>query len=161
MTSDHRDLPFLSLLKDKLATTTRVAPNGDLDEAGAAAIVERESSSVSTPLPRPDGPVSDLFEAAVCGVQSRLPHLSHADIAYPPHGLFDAQLARQIALHLVVRRLGAPKQRVARELARSREAVNRALKIVDERLAKPEFATAYEAMAEHALITMQTEQDQA
>ncbi|RFC63633.1 hypothetical protein DYI37_11555 [Fulvimarina endophytica] len=152
------EFPFLSRLADRLATSTSVDNGGE----PTADAVEASQAVVSAPfeaLEMPDGPVSLLFEAAVSGVQSRLPHLSHADIAYPPHGLFDAQLARQIALHLLVHRLGAPKQRVARELARSREAVNRALKIIDERMTKPEFATAYEAMADHALHATQTEQD--
>lgn len=152
------DFPFLSHLKDRLATSARVETGpqpADMAAEHDEVLVEPLNALALTL----DGPVPALFEAAVSGVQSRLPHLSHADIAYPPHGLFDAQLARQIALHLLVRRLGAPKQRVARELARSREAVNRALKIVDERMAKPEFATAYEAMADHALNATHTEQD--
>lgn len=94
--------------------------------------------------------VVPLFEASVRGVQSRFPHLSEADIAAPPHHWFDAALARQIALHLLVQRFDVPKRAIVQELERSRDAVNRALRTVDERLQYPEFHDAYEAMAESA-----------
>lgn len=95
-----------------------------------------------------------LFEASVRGVQSRFPHLSEADIASPPHHWFDAALARQIALHLLVQHFDVPKRAVAQELERSRAAVNRALQTIDERLEYPEFQDAYTAMAESADAAM-------
>jgi len=96
------------------------------------------------------GAVMPLFEASVRGVQSRFPHLSEADIVAPPHHWFDAALARQIALHLLIEHFDIPKRAVAEELERSRDAVNRALRTIDERLQYPEFQDAYEAMAECA-----------
>lgn len=100
--------------------------------------------------------VLPLFEASVRGVQSRFPHLSEADIALPPHHWFDAALARQIALHLLVEHFDIPKRAVAQELERSRDAVNRALRTVDERLQYPDFHDAYEAMAQSAQAALET-----
>ena len=91
------------------------------------------------------------------GVQSRFPHLSEVDIAAPPHQWFDAALARQIALHLLVEHFDVPKRAVAAELQRSREAVNRALRTVDDRLLLPEFQDAYATMAEGADAALASE----
>ena len=76
----------------------------------------------STAQPEPDRPtdfklaghgaVMPLFEASVRGVQSRFAHLSEEDIAAPPHQWFDAALARQIALHLLVEHFDVPKRAV-------------------------------------------------
>ncbi|MDF1778773.1 MAG: hypothetical protein P1V13_22345 [Rhizobiaceae bacterium] len=93
------------------------------------------------------GSVVPLFEASVRGVRSRFPHLSEADIASPPHQWFDAALARQIALYLLVEEFAVPKRAVAEELARSREAVNRALRTVEDRLQFADFQDAYSQMA--------------
>lgn len=94
--------------------------------------------------------VAGMFDAAITGVRTRFPHLAADDIAFPPHQWFDAALARQIALHLLVTRFDVPKRAVAEELERSREAVNRALRTIDDRLQYPDFQDAYSAMAEGA-----------
>jgi len=94
--------------------------------------------------------VHRLFEASVKGVQTSFSHLSHDDIAYPPHRWFDAALARQIALHIMVNRFDIPKRRLALELQRSRESVTRALSTVTERLQNEAFSDSYEQMADVA-----------
>ncbi|MCR9122970.1 MAG: hypothetical protein NXH91_11935 [Phyllobacteriaceae bacterium] len=96
-------------------------------------------------------PISPLFEAAVTGVQLRFKHLSKDDIIAPPHQWFDAALARQIALHLLHREFDVPKRALAGEIVRSREAVNRALRTVDERLQDEAFASSYSAIKRHAI----------
>ncbi len=94
--------------------------------------------------------VHRLFEASVKGVQSSFNHLSHDDIAYPPHRWFDAALARQIAIHIMVTRFDIPKRRLALELQRSRESVSRALSTVTDRLQNDVFSESYDQMAEIA-----------
>lgn len=111
-----------------------------------ARALENQAAARTVP-PREMDDIMPLFEAAVEGVQSRMPHLSEADIAFPPHAWFDAALARQIAIHIMNNRFFVAKKELARELARSREAINRAVRTVDERLAQPEFADSYEAMS--------------
>ena len=112
-------------------------------------------SAHSDPSPRsrdwgekPD--VQALFKASVNGVQSGFNHLSTEDIAHPPHRWFDAALARQIAFHIMINRFDVPRRRLSIELERSREAVLRAMRTVDERLLNEDFASSYEAMAEIA-----------
>ncbi|WP_258571161.1 hypothetical protein [Flavimaribacter sediminis] len=107
-----------------------------------------------------DDGVLPLFEASVRGVQSRFPHLSEADIVSPPHHWFDAALARQIALHLLVEHFDVPKRAVAKELERSRDMVNRALRTIDERLQYPEFQDTYSAIAESARAALNKEESE-
>lgn len=85
--------------------------------------------------------------ACVAAVQGEFRWLPLRDIVKPPHRQFDAALARQIALHLLIRRFDVPKRRVVELQERSREAVNRALRTVDDRLSSPLFAQAYERMS--------------
>lgn len=121
-----------------------------LFQALAQSTAAPEANAPATYLSAGREAVVPLFEASVRGVKSRFPHLSEADIASPPHHWFDAALARQIALHLLVQHFDVPKRAVAEELERSRDAVNRALRTIDERLQYPEFQDAYDAMAESA-----------
>lgn len=88
--------------------------------------------------------------ACVAAVQGEFRWLPLRDIISPPHRQFDAALARQIALHLLVRHFDVPKRRVVELQERSREAVNRALRTVDERLSSPLFAQAYERISAEA-----------
>lgn len=90
------------------------------------------------------------LHASLFAVREGFPHLSIRDIVDPPHEWFDAALARQIAMHLVIREFGWPKRRVVEVEDRSREAINRALRTVDRRLQHDRFAKHYQAMAEHA-----------
>lgn len=96
------------------------------------------------PVIKTNEPIERLFQASVKGVQTEFKHLSFDDIMYPPHQWFDAALARQIAIHVLNSRFDVPKRRIAMELVRSRAAVNRALEIVDGRLAHEDFAQCYE-----------------
>lgn len=80
-------------------------------------------------------PFQTAFEASVKGVQGLFPWLSRAEIITPPHEHFDAALARQMVIHLMVRGFNIPKRRVVEMQSRSREAVNRALSTVDKRIA--------------------------
>lgn len=88
--------------------------------------------------------------ACLFAVREGFPHLTIRDIVDPPHEWFDAALARQIAMHLVIREFGWPKRRVVEMEERSREAINRAIRTVDARISHDRFAQHYQTMAERA-----------
>lgn len=94
------------------------------------------------------------FHACVLAVRDGFPHLALRDIIDPPHRWFDAALARQVAIHLMVRVFHIPKRRVVEHQERSREAVNRALRTIDERLQSPRFANHYRRIAEAARASL-------
>lgn len=83
------------------------------------------------------------FHAAALAVRDGFPHLSLREIVDPPHQFFDAALARQVVIHLMVHTFGIPKRRVVEHQERSREAVNRALRTIDTRLSSPRFEAHY------------------
>jgi hypothetical protein len=109
----------------------------------------------------------EMYEATLhacfASVREGFPHLTVRDIVDPPHRWFDAALARQIAMHLMIREFGWPKRRVVEMEDRSREAVNRALRTIDERIANERFAQHYQTMAERArsLLFMRVSGDDA
>lgn len=92
-----------------------------------------------------------IFRACVAATAEGFPHLAVRDIIEPPHDMFDAALARQIVIHLMVGKFGLPKRRVVEMQQRSREAINRALLTVDNRLCEPAFETHYRTIAAQAL----------
>lgn len=96
---------------------------------------------------------------AYVAVKEAFPHLSVRQIINPPHDQFDAALARQIVLHVVVRHFDWPKRRVVEQEQRSREALNRALRTIDERLTAPRFAAIYRRIIwrVEALVTSKLE----
>jgi hypothetical protein len=98
----------------------------------------------------PDAQAQAQFEAALAAVQRHFSHLSIDDIAWPPRGWFDAALARQIAVHVTIERLQVKKRQLARELAKNRGHLAKALAIVEARLGDAEFRAAYEAIAQDA-----------
>jgi hypothetical protein len=100
------------------------------------------------------------LHACYAAVREGFPHLAIRDIVEPPHEWFDAALARQVVIHLMVTEFKWPKRRVVELEDRSREAINRALRTIDRRLETPRFGTHYRMMAEraHALVFLQTEE---
>lgn len=97
------------------------------------------------------------LHACFAAVREGFPHLAVGEIVDPPHDWFDAALARQVVMHLMVTELKWPKRRVVEAENRSREAINRALRTVDARLGSLRFAAHYKAMALRArtLINLQ------
>lgn len=87
------------------------------------------------------------LHACIFAVRDGFPHLAIADIIDPPHQWFDAALARQVVIHLMVCEFAWPKRRVVEEEDRSREAVNRALRTINQRLQYPRFANHYREIA--------------
>jgi hypothetical protein len=90
------------------------------------------------------------IHACTVAVRDGFPHLAMADILDPPHQWFDAALARQVVMHLMIREVGWPKRRVVEVEQRSREAINRALRTIDRRMESPRFARHYQTMKERA-----------
>jgi hypothetical protein len=80
------------------------------------------------------------IDAAVTAVAELLPHLDRADILHPPHAWFDAALARQMVVHVLVEEFGAPKRVVSAVSLMNREAIVRGLRVIDRRLQSPAFA---------------------
>ncbi len=102
----------------------------------------------------------DIFDAALSGVHHGFNHLSKTDIAHPPHEWFDAALARQITYHLMVERYGIPKRKIVKELQRTRDAMQRAMRNVEDRLMGPDFAKSYAEMAARADAALQRARDE-
>ena len=97
------------------------------------------------------------LHACFAAVREGFPHLAVHEIVEPPHEWFDAALARQIVMHLMIVELKWPKRRVVEVENRSREAINRALRTVNGRLESLRFQAHYQAMARRAraLISLQ------
>lgn len=137
------DLPFLNI---------QIAPSP------SGAVEQSDAAQTSCP---DEGPAAQKFCAttdleenymiAVKGVQKKFSHLSEEEIFYPPHALFDAALARQIALHVMHYELSVPKRRLSQQLQRSREALERGLKTVNARKKRPEFEKTYRLIADDVL----------
>lgn len=103
------------------------------------------------------------LHACIFAVRDGFPHLTARDIIDPPHQWFDAALARQVVIHLMVREFNWPKRRVVEMEERSREAVNRALRTIDRRMETPRFASHYRSMATQAraLLFIRTSETEA
>jgi hypothetical protein len=100
------------------------------------------------------------LHACYAAVREGFPHLAIRDIVEPPHQWFDAALARQVVIHLMVTEFKWPKRRVVEVEDRSREAINRALRTIDARLESPRFSTHYRSISTraHALAFLQTDE---
>jgi hypothetical protein len=99
----------------------------------------------------------DITAACFAATSELFPLLSIRDIIAPPHEWFDAALARQIAYHMMVRQFHVPKRRVCEEFGRAREAVNRGLRMIDERLSEPAFSAGYHGAADRARALVLTD----
>jgi hypothetical protein len=103
------------------------------------------------------------LHACFAAVREGFPHLAVRDIVDPPHDWFDAALARQVVMHLMIVELKWPKRRVVEVEDRSREAINRALRTISSRLENLRFEAHYRSMARRtrSLISLQTTQEEA
>lgn len=104
------------------------------------------------------------MHACLCAVRGGFPHLTIRDIVDPPHEWFDAALARQVVIHLMVCEFRWPKRRVVELEERSREAINRGLRTINRRLESPRFAAHYQRMKQKArslLVTRAEDSEEA
>ncbi|UNF51644.1 hypothetical protein MNL02_06120 [Bartonella krasnovii] len=88
----------------------------------------------------------------------------HVPIRYiidPPHGLFDAALARQIVIHILHYQFEVPRRRLVAMQERERTAVARSLRTINRRLMEPVFARAYRRWAGRAMDLFLREMDKA
>ena len=137
--------PFLDLYGDRLSPSPSSCPPAFPTPGGSRRPARNPaacSNGPATPF-TDDGGVHALLEVAVSAVQAAFPHLSKEDIAFPPHHWFDAALARQIAVHVMVAEFQVPKNRIVRELQRNKAQVQRAMETVEERMRSAEFKRTY------------------
>lgn len=80
------------------------------------------------------------YATTISAVQECFPHLSWGQIMTPPHNMFDAALARQFALYLMVERFGVPKRRVCEIAGIGREVFWRFLPKFEDRIKTNNFA---------------------
>ena len=101
------------------------------------------------------------LHACLAAVREGFPHLAVRDIVDPPHEWFDAALARQIAMHLMINEFHWTKRCVVHTEERSRDAINRALRTINRRMEEPRFAAHYRKLAAraHALVLFQASPD--
>ncbi len=83
-------------------------------------------------------------------VQSHFSHIAVRDIIWPPRDLFDAALARQVAIYILHVEFEVPRRRIVKMQARQRTSISFAISKIDERLGCPVFAKAYSRMAAKA-----------
>lgn len=88
----------------------------------------------------------------------------HVPIRYiidPPHGLFDAILARQIAIHILHYQFEVPRRRIVAMQVRQQTAIFLALQVINRRLEEPVFAKAYRRWAGRAMDLFLREMEKA
>ncbi|WP_273760449.1 hypothetical protein [Bartonella sp. ML70XJBT.G] len=88
-------------------------------------------------------------------------HLPIRYIIDPPHGLFDAALARQIVIHILHYQFEVPRRRLVAMQERERTAVARSLRTINLRLEEPVFARAYRRWAGRAMDLFLREMEKA
>lgn len=91
-----------------------------------------------------------MLSCAYAAVQTGFRHLPMRFIIEPPHNMFDAALARQIAIHIMNVQFNVPRRRLVTIQERRRASIAIAINNVSERLECPVFARAYERMAMRA-----------
>ncbi|WP_375704405.1 hypothetical protein [Bartonella sp. AD328YNZD] len=84
-------------------------------------------------------------------VSSGFKHLPIRYVIAPPHGLFDAILARQIAIHILHYQFEVPRRRLVAMQVRQQTAIFLALQVINQRLEEPVFAKAYRRWAGRAM----------
>ena len=91
-----------------------------------------------------------MMSACYLSVSEHFSHLAIRDIIDPPHGLFDALLARQVAITLTVEVFCVPRRRIAHILDRQRGRICAINKIIEIRRECPVFNAAFERMGTRA-----------
>lgn len=94
--------------------------------------------------------LATMIAATFRASRAHFNHLSTAEIIKPPVGMFDAKLARQIAIHILVYEFDIPRRRVTVLLGVGRAMVLQSIRTVDTRRLQPVFERAYERIAERA-----------
>lgn len=90
------------------------------------------------------------FRVCVAVVKETFNHIPAERIIKPIQGEFDAFLARQIVLHLLVHEFGLVRRRIGDLIDIRRSALNASIRTIDSRLDEPEFAAQYRLWATRA-----------
>ena len=91
-----------------------------------------------------------MVSAAYRAARAHFSHLPIRDIISPPVDMFDAKLARQIAVHILNVEFGIPHRRLVSVLGVSRFMVMQSVRTVDRRCEEPVFERAYDRIASRA-----------
>ncbi|PIT67876.1 hypothetical protein [Bartonella tribocorum] len=92
-----------------------------------------------------------MLSCSLKAVSSGFKHLPIRYIIDPPHGLFDAALARQIVIHILHYQFEVPRRRIVAMQVRQQTAIFLALQVINRRLEEPVFAKAYRRWAGRAM----------
>ncbi|WP_406604370.1 hypothetical protein [Bartonella gliris] len=84
-----------------------------------------------------------MLSCSLKAVSGGFRHLPIRYIIDPPHGLFDAILARQIVIHILHYQFEVPRRRIVAIQARQRTSISLSLQVINRRLMEPVFAKAY------------------
>lgn len=101
------------------------------------------------------------YACALKAVQSGFSYLSIDQISNPPRTDKVAQLARQIAIHIMVHGLGIEQRQVCRIQGRQRTSIHFALQTVEMRRECPVFAAAHDRMMDAAVARYEAELERA
>ena len=88
-----------------------------------------------------------MEQCAYEGVALVFKHLTIDQMRHPPPQLFDAKLARQIAIRIMNVDMKMPRNRITTMMGRQRTSTSFAVQAVDRRLEDNIFRVAYERMA--------------
>ncbi|WP_254493941.1 hypothetical protein [Bartonella sp. B1099] len=102
-----------------------------------------------------------MLSCSLKAVSGGFRHLPIRYIIDPPHGLFDAALARQIAIHILHYQFEVPRRRIVAMQTRKQTAIFLALQVINRRLEEPVFAKAYRRWAGRAMDLFLREMDKA
>ncbi|MBB4077044.1 hypothetical protein GGR08_001360 [Bartonella fuyuanensis] len=92
-----------------------------------------------------------MLSCSLKAVSGGFRHIPIRYIIDPPHGLFDAILARQIAIHILHYQFEVPRRRIVAMQVRKQTAIFLALQVINRRLEEPVFAKAYRRWAGRAM----------
>ena len=88
-----------------------------------------------------------MISACLRASRTHFNHLPIRDVINPPRDLPDAQLARQIAVHILEVEYQIPRRRLVKLMGMARTTVLGAMRTVDWRLQEPVFERAYVRIA--------------
>ena len=90
------------------------------------------------------------FRVCIAVVKESFNHIPVERIIAPERGYFDAYLARQIVLHMLVHEFGLVRRRIGDLIDVRRTALNASIRTIDTRLEDPEFEAQYRRWAKRA-----------
>ncbi|WP_254493048.1 hypothetical protein [Bartonella sp. B1099] len=102
-----------------------------------------------------------MLSCSLKAVSGGFRHLPIRYIIDPPRHLFDAMLARQIAIHILHYKFEVPRRRIVAIQERQRTSISLSLQVINRRLMESVFAKAYRRWAGRAMDLFLREMDKA